>query len=85
MSVYSSMCQKHNDQFDVAYSMLGDDIRIIIWKDEDTQQSAQMNLTNAETDHLIEVLQKARKKSCDHCSCENECCECGGSGWGREL
>lgn len=63
MSVYGSVCQKHDDKFDVAHSMIGDDIRIIIWEDEDTKTSAQMNLTDAETEHLIEVLQIALERS----------------------
>jgi len=63
VSVYSSICQDHEDQFDVAHSMIGDDIRIIIWKDEDTGTQAQMNLTDAETEHLIEVLKIALERS----------------------
>jgi hypothetical protein len=63
VSVYSSICQDHEDQFDVAYSMLGNDIRIIIWKDEDSGTQAQMNLTDTETEHLIEVLKIALERS----------------------
>ena len=63
MSVYASVCsgKNHEDQFDVAYSILGDDIRVIIWKDEDTGMEAQMNLTDEEAIHLINVLRVAVK------------------------
>lgn len=63
MSVYASVCsgENHEDQFDVAYSFLGDDIRLIIWKDEDTGLEAEMNLTGEEAIHLINVLRIAVK------------------------
>ena len=63
MSVYGSMCHDHEHQFDVAYSMLGNDVRIIIWKDEDSGTQAQMNLSDVETGHLIDVLQDALERS----------------------
>lgn len=61
LSVYASVCigKNHEDQFDVAFSVLGDDIRIIIWEDEDTKMQAQMNLTDKEAIHLINVLRVA--------------------------
>lgn len=59
LSVYSSICHQHEDQFDVAYSILGDDIRLIIWKDEDSGMQSQMNLTDEEAIHLINVLRVA--------------------------
>lgn len=62
MSVFSSLCHlKHGDKLDVAYSILGDETRIIIWEDEDGGEGVAY-LNKKELEHLIELLNYANGK-----------------------
>jgi len=65
LSVYSSLCRDHEDKFDVAFSCVEDEVRVIIWKCEDTGNQAEMYLTGDEAYHfackLIEATGKARR------------------------
>ena len=63
MSVYASLCHEEDgDQLDVAYSVIGDNVRIIIWKDEDGN-TAEVRLEKEELKHFIKLLKIAKKRT----------------------
>ena len=57
------MChdKEHKDKIDVAYCFVTDQIRMIVWEDED-QTSTHTYLTVNETLHLISLMSEAVKK-----------------------
>lgn len=63
MSTFASMChdKEHNDKIDVAYSFVTDQIRIIVWEDDD-KQSTTTYLTVDESLHLISLCSEAVKR-----------------------
>ena len=60
MSTFASLCHNkaHNDKIDVAYSFVTDEVRLIIWKDDDGF-SATALLSVDEATHVIALMSEA--------------------------
>lgn len=63
MSTFASLChdKSHNDKIDVAHSFVTDEVRLIIWKDDDGL-GATVLLNIDEAKHVIDLINKAIKK-----------------------
>jgi hypothetical protein len=62
MSTFSSLChnKEHSDKLDVAYSFVNDNIRLIIWQDDDGNEAvAYLNINEAK--HIVDLIQQAIK------------------------
>ena len=60
MSTFTSLCHNkaHNDKIDVAYSFVTDEVRLIIWKDDDGFGATAL-LSVDEATHVIALMSEA--------------------------
>lgn len=60
MSTFSSLChnKEHNDKIDVAYCFVTDEIRIIVWENDDTRDGTAY-LTVDEAKHVVALINQA--------------------------
>jgi len=60
VSTFSSLChnKEHQDKIDVAYCFVTDQIRVVVWEnDDDTDGTAYLNVDEAI--HLVSLLSEA--------------------------
>ena len=63
MSTFSAQChlKDHKDKIDVAYSFVTDEVRLIVWEDDDGN-STTTYLSVDETKHIIVLMNQAIKE-----------------------
>ena len=62
MSTFSSLChnRSHDDKIDVAYCFVTDQIRIIVWENDDTRDGAYLTVDEAK--HVIALMNLALER-----------------------